>query len=88
MSLAAKLAEGCGSESSECEERHKNKSDEFLAIHVMIKLLIDETLTLPKAEQDEDDNKNAYCFTSSDEREEEIKMLTRQTARHKDAIEV
>ena len=37
--LAAKLAESCGSQSSEWEERQKSKAEELPAIHEAMKLL-------------------------------------------------
>jgi len=40
--LAAKLAESCGSQSSEWEERQKSRAEELVAIHDTIKLLNDD----------------------------------------------
>ena len=50
--------------------------------------VIDETVTLLKAEQGDDDGKKAYCTESLGQTEDEGKVLAHQVSGHRDAIAV
>ena len=48
--------------------------------------IIDDVVTLLKAEQGEDDGKKAYCIKSFGQTEDETKVLGHQISGHRDAI--